>query len=242
LAAALRSRGVEVETCRVFAGDEVPARPGGYRGVVVMGGPVSASSDEGFPTRRRELALLQAALEAEVPTLGVCLGAQLLALATGGRVFPGPAGPEIGWGVVRLTPAAAGDALLGGVGPTLRVLHWHGDTFEAGPGSVLLASSERYPAQAFRAGTAAWGLQFHLEVDEAAARAMVEAFAGEAALAPGGAEGIVRGAAENAGPAEPSGAAGRGGAAQAAWAHGGSSEVLGHFAALVAGAGADGGG
>lgn len=217
LADHLHAHGVQLEACHTWAGDEPPPGTEGLDGLLVMGGPMSATGDDGFPTRRRELTLIEKALEAGVPTLGVCLGAQLLALASGGRVFPGRAGPEIGWGEVRLRPAAAGDALLEGTGPALRVLHWHGDTFETGPGSTVLASSERYPAQAFRAGDAAWGLQFHLEVDPPAAQAMAEAFAEEAALAPGGATEIVAGAHAAVTSPEPA-------------------TILGRFAALVAGA------
>ncbi|HMK99515.1 MAG TPA: type 1 glutamine amidotransferase [Acidimicrobiales bacterium] len=194
LARALRHHQVELETCRVFAGDPVPRRTAGFDGLLVMGGPMSAAADPGFPTRAGELSLLQAAVHAGVPTLGVCLGAQLLSAATGGRVLRGEAGLEIGWGRVRLTDEAGGDLLFAGLPPTLEVLHWHGDTFELGAGSVLLASSERYPAQAFRAGVRAWGLQFHLEVDEEAAAAMVHAFPAEAQVADGGAAAIVAGA------------------------------------------------
>jgi len=194
LAGALRRHQVELDTCCVFAGDPLPRHLAGFDGLLVMGGPMSAASDPGFPTRAGELSLLEAAVHGGVPTLGVCLGAQLLSAATGGRVLRGEAGPEIGWGRVRLTDEVAGDPLFAGLPPTLEVLHWHGDTFELGAGSVLLASSERYPAQAFRAGARAWGLQFHLEVDEEAAAAMVNAFPAEAQVAEGGGAAIVAGA------------------------------------------------
>jgi len=179
---ALRAAGVEVVVVRPDRGEAIPASVDGLDGVdglVVMGGPMSAGGDDGFPSRRAELALLRAAVEAEVPTLGVCLGAQLLAAAGGGQVEAGPE-LEVGWGTVTLSDAAAADPLLAGVGPEVPVLHWHGETFTLPPGAVLLASSARYPHQAFRLGPAAWGLQFHLEVDAAAVTRFVTAFGAEA--------------------------------------------------------------
>jgi methionyl aminopeptidase len=176
----LVSTGLRLQMCRVFAGDAVPADCDGLAGLVVMGGPMSATSDRGFPTRQAELRLLEQALEIELPVLGICLGAQLLALAAGGRVFEGTQGPEIGWGDVELTPDAVDDALLADLPERLRVLHWHGDTFELPPGAQRLAGSALYPEQAFRVGTCAWGLQFHLEVDAATVEGFAGAFKAEA--------------------------------------------------------------
>ena len=137
-----------------------------FDGIVVMGGPMSAYSDEGFPTRRRELELLADALVRGVPTLGVCLGAQLLALAAGGRALAGKVGPEVGWAPVEFTEHAKEDSLLAGLPRQIIVLHWHGDTFELPPHAVELAASPLYRGQAFRVGSQAWGFQFHLEVDQ----------------------------------------------------------------------------
>ncbi len=209
---ALRRAGVTVTTCRVFAGDPVPNGPdspggagdvngrggtagsasglAGLDGLVVMGGPMSATSDAGFPTRRAELSLLAAAVRAGIPVLGVCLGAQLLALAAGGTVARGEAGPEIGWHPVDLAPAAGDDPLFASLPSPLTVLHWHGDTYGLPPGAVRLAGSRAYPEQAFRVGPAAWGLQFHLEVTEPAVAGFLDAFGAEAEDRPGGAAGI----------------------------------------------------
>ncbi len=177
---ALQRRDVEVDVCRVFAGDAVPDDLSGYDGVVVMGGPMSATSDDRFPSRRAEIALLADALERGVPALGVCLGAQLLAVAGGGTVYRGANGAEIGWAPVALSRDAADDPLFSGVPSSLTVLHWHGDTFDLPPGAVHLASSRHYRNQAFRCGSAAWGLQFHLEVDAGAVAAFTRAFGDEA--------------------------------------------------------------
>lgn len=181
---ALEAAGLPVRVCRVWAGDPVPESPDGLAALVVMGGPMAAYDDaSAFPTRAAELALLRAALAAEVPVLGVCLGAQLLAVAAGGTARPGD-GPQIGWGAVRTTSAAPADPLFAAAPERLRVLHWHGDTMDLPPEATLLASCDRCPAQAFRIGGSAWGLQFHLEVDKDAVDAFATAFPDEAATAP----------------------------------------------------------
>lgn len=178
---ALAAVGVAVELCRTFAGDQVPEHIDGFDALVVMGGPMSACGDEGFPSCRAEVGLIADALERQVPMLGVCLGSQLLARAAGGTVHRGAAGAEIGWAPAALTSLAGQDALFSGLVPELSVLHWHEDTFELPPGSTHLAASPHYPNQAFRVGERAWGLQFHLEVDEAAVEAFLHCFGREAA-------------------------------------------------------------
>jgi len=174
---ALRATEVSVETCRVYAGDRVPADVSELGGLVVMGGPMSAGSSAGFPTRDAEIALLVDALRSGVPTLGVCLGAQLVAVAGGGAAYRGRRGPEIGWGPVHLDPECSDDPLFTGLPETLTVLHWHGDTFDLPAGGRRLISNVRYANQAFRLGDAAWGVQFHLEVTPAAVDGFVTEFA-----------------------------------------------------------------
>jgi GMP synthase-like glutamine amidotransferase len=119
-----------------------------------------------LPHTRR---LLAEAVERSLPTLAICLGAQLLALATGGEVERGPAGLEVGLVEIELTEHAADDVLLGPVaarvGRRPAVAHWHQDAITRLPGgAVLVATGSRYPNQAFRVGRAAWGLQYHPEV------------------------------------------------------------------------------
>ncbi|MEV7391974.1 methyltransferase domain-containing protein [Streptomyces sp. NPDC091215] len=179
---ALEAAGLPVRVCRAWAGDRVPEAVDDLVGLVVMGGPMAAYDE--FPSRTAELALLRAALEAEIPVLGVCLGAQLLAVAAGGAAKPGT-GAQVGWGDVRMTAAVQTDPLFATAPDQLRVLHWHGDTMDLPAEATLLASCDRYPVQAFRIGRSAWGLQFHLEVDEAGVEAFARAFPEEAATAPG---------------------------------------------------------
>ncbi len=207
-----------VDTRRVFAGDAVPATAAGFDGLVVMGGPMSAASDHGFPTRSAELSLLSDAVRAEIPTFGVCLGAQLLAAAGGGAVLPGEGGPEIGWGPVALASCRDGDRLFSDLPDELTVLHWHGETFKIPPGGVRIAGNRRYTNQAFRLGGTAWGVQFHLEVNSEAVGEFLAAFGADADAVPGGPELIEKstpGAVEELRPARDL--------------------VLGRFAALVGG-------
>jgi GMP synthase-like glutamine amidotransferase len=183
---AVRSAGVSLERCRVHAGEGPPRDAAGCDGLIVMGGPMSAGSDAGFATRRAEVALIEDAMVRGIPVLGVCLGAQLLAVAAGAAVYPGARGLEVGWAPITLSPGADDDPLFAGLPPSWTVLHWHGDTFDLPQGAVHLASSERYTNQAFRFGGNAWGVQFHIEVDRAAVEAFALAFPDEAATVTGG--------------------------------------------------------
>ena len=131
--------------------------------VVVLGGPMGAYEADQHPFLRVEQALLTERLALGRPSVGICLGAQLLAAAAGAEVFPGKNGFEVGVGTVRLTKDAAADPVFGGAKDRLTVAHWHGDTYSPVPGGVLLASSDRYTQQAFRIGRS-YGLQFHAEL------------------------------------------------------------------------------
>ena len=145
------------------AGDPLPD-PASYAAVVVMGGPMGAYDDEAHPWLPGVRDLLRAAVARQVPTLGICLGGQLLAGALGGTVRVGDEGPEIGPGLVAKRDVAVHDRLFGPVPFTPDVLHWHWDVVTELPvGATLLASGTRYPHQAFRIGELAWGTQFHVE-------------------------------------------------------------------------------
>ncbi|HEX8954050.1 MAG TPA: type 1 glutamine amidotransferase [Polyangia bacterium] len=160
--AALADGGVRVDVVRTWLGDALPTADGaGYDLVVVFGGPMSAN-DRALDG---EAALLAASARAGRPTVGICLGAQLLARGLGATVRRGPA-PEIGLFPLSLTGAGRRDPLVGGLdGATM--FQWHYDTFELPPGAVLLASTARYAHQAFRVGARAWGVQFHPECSRA---------------------------------------------------------------------------
>ena len=127
--------------------------------LVILGGPIGVYEHEAYPVISKELSLLQTRLAADRPTLGICLGAQLMAAALGARVYPGP--KEIGWSALDLTQAGDHSPLV-----VLRgapVLHWHGDTFDLPQGCELLASTDICRHQAFSRGPNLLALQFHAE-------------------------------------------------------------------------------
>ena len=130
--------------------------------LVVLGGPISAYEQTLYPFLTAEYRCLETRLQAGRPTLGICLGAQLMAAVLGARVYPARQ-KEIGWAPIRLTEAGQ-TSMLRHIGPDAPVLHWHGDTFDLPVGAALLASTDLCPNQAFSWGPAALGLQFHLEV------------------------------------------------------------------------------
>ena len=135
------------------------------RALLVMGGPMGIYEAEHYPFLREEIVAIGEAVRSGIPTVGVCLGSQVLAAALGASVKPNPAGKEIGWGLVRKTPAALTDPILGSFRAEETVLHWHGDIFDLPKGAVPLAYSPVTSHQAFRWRSRAWGLLFHVEAD-----------------------------------------------------------------------------
>lgn len=129
---------------------------------VVLGGPIGVGDEARYPFLRDEMQLVRARLDAGLPLLGICLGAQLMAAALGARVYPG-AQKEFGWGSVSLTPEGA-EGVLAPL-QDAPVLHWHGDTFDLPARAHLLASTAVTPHQAFSVGFGQLALQFHVEAD-----------------------------------------------------------------------------
>ncbi|MBO1351425.1 MAG: glutamine amidotransferase [Hormoscilla sp. GUM202] len=131
--------------------------------IVVLGGPIGAYDEHHYPFVKDELDLLEKRLAADLPTLGICLGAQLMARALGAKVYPGDE-KEIGWSPIELSDAGQQSPLSYLAPEHTAVLHWHGDTFDLPPGSTHLASSNKYRNQAFASGKCGLALQFHPEV------------------------------------------------------------------------------
>jgi GMP synthase-like glutamine amidotransferase len=149
--------------CMDAPGAILPEKLEGYNALVILGGPMGAYEEEAYPYLYRVQQLIREAAGKRVPTVGICLGGQLIARALGAEVKPNPV-KEIGWYPVRLTAAGRQAALFAGLPPEFPVFQWHGDTFALPEGAVLLAEGETCANQAFVYGGCVWALQFHLEV------------------------------------------------------------------------------
>lgn len=173
----LAAAAVRVETVGPDRHREVPRSLEGVDGLVVLGGSMDPDDDTGAPWLPAVRDLLHEAILQDVPTLAVCLGAQLLGMTVGGGVRRIPAGPEVG--LVPIRPTTRGghrDALLRAAAPDSVALAWHWWEVTdlprryCGRPVELLARSDRCPVQAFAVGEVVWGLQFHLEARARTAR------------------------------------------------------------------------
>jgi GMP synthase (glutamine-hydrolysing) len=158
----LKEQGLQPRLCRLHAGESCP-EPDRLTGIVVLGGPMGAYEADRHPILHDSMRLLERAIEADVPTLAICLGAQLLALVAGGTAHPGAAGQEWGFVSIALTDAGRADPLVAGLAG--EHFSFHSDSFRVPAGVDLLAESPTYP-QAFRVGSAL-GVQFHPELSVA---------------------------------------------------------------------------
>ena len=159
---AMRERGAELHAVELDEGEPLPDWRG-FDAMVVMGGPMGACDDADHPWLAAERDCIAAAVGARLPFFGACLGSQLLAASLGARVYTGET-PEVGVLDVELTEAGRDDPVLGGLPGSFPTLQWHSDSFELPTGAVSLASSPAYANQAFRVGSNAYAVQFHVEV------------------------------------------------------------------------------
>jgi len=155
--------------------DDPPGDPGSYDAVISLGGAMHADQEDRHPWLAPEKALLRELVEARVPVLGVCLGAQLLAEAAGGRAVAARE-PEIGWIEVEVTPEGAADPVIGPLAPGFGAFSWH--SYECRlPGDAIVLARNPLCAQAYRlADRPAWGIQFHAEVSAAQAAEWIEEY------------------------------------------------------------------
>jgi GMP synthase (glutamine-hydrolysing) len=171
-AEAFARRGDQLELWKIADGSRPPSAPRTYDAVLSLGGAMHADQDADHPWLRREKELLAELLERNVPVLGVCLGAQLLAEAAGAPARRAER-PEIGWYDVEVGAEAADDPLMGPLAPRFEAFGWHSYEFPAPGGATPLAESSRC-LQAVRIGEVAWGIQFHAEVTAEDVRAWID--------------------------------------------------------------------
>lgn len=156
-------RGAELTTLFPHHGDRVPIAIDGFDGLIILGGPMHAGDDANYPAFAPILSLIRECGQIDVPVLGLCLGAQLIARAFGQTVYRF-GGLEVGYPSVYLTPEARDDPLFRGMAPEQRVMQMHEDSFGLPNEAVLLMRNGICENQAFRIGRAIYGIQAHPEV------------------------------------------------------------------------------
>ena len=156
-------QGWPVELIDFSVGGVLPRNLDGIAAVVMLGGPMNVYEEKEYPFLKNEDDFITKLLVEDIPFLGICLGAQLLAKSCQGSVFKSDV-EEIGWYTVNITREGRQDPLFFGLQSPLTVFQWHGDTFEIPQGGTLLVQGKRCRNQAFKVGNYAYGLQFHIEV------------------------------------------------------------------------------
>jgi GMP synthase-like glutamine amidotransferase len=159
----LEKLGADFRPVRLFYGELPTEDWDRLTALLVLGGPMSACEEETYPFLRWEKTIIRAAIDDQVPVLGIGLGAQLIAAAMGSGVYAGRV-TEVGWYPISITPHGHVDSLLGYLPERPIVFQWHRDGFDLPSGALRLASSVYFENQAFRIGRTVYGLQFHLEV------------------------------------------------------------------------------
>ena len=160
----LQTAGFRIHTLKFWPEAETEPAPENYQGLIVLGGPMGVYEADKYPHLAMEKKLLEGAVKKDLPVLGICLGAQLIANALGATVYPSGI-KEIGWYDLAPTADGKNDPLFHHLSANEKVFQWHGDTFDLPNGAVHLASSPLCTNQAFRYGRNVYALQFHLEVD-----------------------------------------------------------------------------
>jgi len=141
--------------------------------LVLMGGPMSVNDENLHPFLAQEKHFVRQWIHKVKPTIGICLGAQLIAHCLGGRVYKGPK-EEIGWYDCVLTEEGGRDPYLQSFSTLFPVFQWHGETFDLPQDAILLATAQDYPHQAFCFGDLTYAFQFHCEVTKTMVKAWLE--------------------------------------------------------------------
>lgn len=171
----LEDAGCDLHVRQPWAGDDLPRTLQGYDGLLVMGGWMSAHHDDEVAWLTRVKELVREASRDAVPTLGICLGHQVAAVALGGSVVKNPDGQQIGLLEVAWTPEAGEDPLFSGAATPRRGIHWNSDIVTRLPdGALLMATAPGGEIQAARFTETIWGVQWHPEIDEPLLRRWVD--------------------------------------------------------------------
>lgn len=168
----LKSLGIGYKYLDTSKGERLREPLESYSALIVLGGYMGAYEENTYEFLTYEFKLMEEALKKEIPLLGICLGAQMLAKVLGARVYPGEKGKEIGWMEVLKTGE---HPYFRDFPQKLKVFQWHGDTFDLPEGAERIFSSEKYENQGFVYDKSV-GLQFHIEVDKGLARIWKEAY------------------------------------------------------------------
>lgn len=158
----LASQKIDITRVNLSQGEVLPKDPLEYDAIITMGGPIGVDDGDRYPFLNEEIGFLQKSIEGNVPLLGICLGAQLIARACDAWVGKADK-KELGWKKVFITEEGKKDMLFQGIPGVISVFQWHEDTFDIPQGATFLATGWDCENQAFRYGNA-FGLQFHVEV------------------------------------------------------------------------------
>ncbi|MFQ5964168.1 MAG: type 1 glutamine amidotransferase [Candidatus Scalinduaceae bacterium] len=162
----------------IFNGEGLPDSLSDTSAIITLGGPMNVYEEDKYPFLKQEDEFLKEAIEKDIPTLGFCLGSQLIAKAGGAEVKKAPE-KEIGWFQISLSSDCTNDSLFRDFPKEIVVFQWHGDTFEIPDGALRLAKSAICPNQAFRIGNNVYGLQFHVEVTEEMIKQWIDSYKDE---------------------------------------------------------------
>jgi GMP synthase (glutamine-hydrolysing) len=179
LGATLRDHGFKLRTIRPDRGDALPPDLDDVEGLVLLGGPQNVTDIEKHPWMQQEAALVRAAHAKELPVIGICLGAQIIAHALGGKVTPREK-PAVGFYPMGLNAAGQTEPVLAGVPWThLQVFSCGQEVSQLPPGAALLSGTKQIPTQIFRAGLRTYGYMCHFECDKAMVEALMDECRGQ---------------------------------------------------------------